>query len=81
MFVLGVTVLGVSSPFTTSSPFLLVFFLLQELAVLQEELDVLITRKEDYEAVSGVTEFSQGGNTSEASDVIQCYSFTAELCG
>lgn len=29
-------------------------FVLQELTVLQEELDVLITRKEDYEAVSRV---------------------------
>lgn len=29
-------------------------FVSQELTVLQEELDVLITRKEDYEAVSRV---------------------------
>lgn len=81
MFALSVTVLCVSSPFSTSSPFLVVFFLLQELAVLQEELDVLITRKEDYEAVSGVTEFSWGRNTSEASNIIQCDIFTAKLCG
>lgn len=32
------------------------FLVLQELAVLQEELDILMTRKEDYEAVSSLSE-------------------------
>lgn len=40
-------------------------FVLQELTVLQEELDILITRKEDYEAVSGVSRRS--GGTGEGS--------------
>lgn len=30
------------------------FLFLQELAVLQEELDILIKKKEDYESVSNV---------------------------
>lgn len=35
---------------------LLLAVLLQELTVLQEELDILMTRKEDYDAVSWVIE-------------------------
>jgi len=37
-----------------SSPCLIVLF--QELAALQEELDILVTRKEDYEVVSCASE-------------------------
>lgn len=37
------------------------FFVWQELAVLQEELDILMTRKEDYEAVSGLANRGRPG--------------------
>lgn len=36
-------------------------FVWQELAVLQEELDILMTRKEDYEAVSGLVNRGRPG--------------------
>lgn len=44
--------LNLDSSVILSSHLTWLFFFTQELAVLQEELDILVTRREDYEAVS-----------------------------